>query len=114
LQQSQRITLRGLHVRSGSAPSLTQSSVGNKACGGRNFSRGRTTLMRIDKLIMIIRARPIPDGRARPKDDAASPGTWKPQASVTFRSPDERNRYPGPIVPNPGCRLRSSGLRGQA
>jgi hypothetical protein len=30
LQQSQRITLRGLHVRSGSAPSLTQSLVGNK------------------------------------------------------------------------------------
>ena len=30
LQQSQRITLRGLHVRSGSAPSLTQSSIGNK------------------------------------------------------------------------------------
>jgi hypothetical protein len=30
LQQSQRIALRGLHVRSGFAPSLTQSLVGNK------------------------------------------------------------------------------------
>ncbi len=31
LQQSQRIALRGLHGRSGSASSLTQSPVGNKA-----------------------------------------------------------------------------------